>query len=98
LGEIAFGKDDKFQKEWQEEKYSLLELNKTSINEQLKFYGQYIFTDREGESKNQQLINLGVRYQIDAEFELSLSSRKQLNTPESVKKQNLIRLQLRYRY
>jgi len=98
LGEIAFGKDDKFQKEWQEEKYSLLELNKTSINEQLKFYGQYIFTDREGESKNQQLINLGVRYQIDAEFELSLSSRKQLNTPESGKKQNLIRLQLRYRY
>jgi hypothetical protein len=98
LGEIAFGKDDKFQKEWQKEKYSLLELNKTSINEQFKFYGQYIFTDRESVSKNQQLINIGIRYQIDAELELSLSSRKQLNTPESGKKQNLIRLQLRYRY
>lgn len=98
LGEIAFGKDDKFQKEWQEEKYSLVELNKTSINEQFKFYGQYIFTDREGVSKNQQLINIGIRYQIDAKLELSLSSRKQLNTPESGKKQNLIRLQLRYRY
>jgi hypothetical protein len=98
LGEIALGKDDKFQKEWREEKYSLLELNKTSINEQFKFYGQYIFTDREGESKNQQLVNIGVSYQIDAKLELSLSSRKQLNTPESGKKQNLARLQLRYRY
>jgi hypothetical protein len=98
LGEVAFGKDDKFQKEWQEEKYSLVELNKTSINEQLKLYGQYIFTDREGESKNQQLISIGVSYQIDAKLELSLSSRKQLNTPESGKKQNLVRLQLRYRY
>ena len=98
LGEIAFGKDDKFQKEWQEEKYNLLELNKTSLNEQLKLYGQYIFTDREGESKNQQLINIGVSYQLDAKLELSFSSRQQLNTPESGKKQNLVRLQLRYRY
>jgi len=98
LGEVAFGKDDKFQKEWQEETYSLLELHKTSLNEQFKFYGQYIFTNREGESKNQQLINVGVSYQIDAKLELSLSSRKQVNTPESGKKQDLFRLQLRYRY
>jgi len=98
LGEVAFGKDDKFQQTWLKEKYTLIELSKTSISEQFKFYGQYIFTDHEGESKNQQLINIGVRYQIDAKLELSLSSRKQLNTPESGKKQNLVRLQLRYRY
>lgn len=98
LGEMAFGKDDKFQQTWLKEKYTLVELSKTSISEQLKLYGQYIFNDREGESKNQQLINIGVRYQMDAELELSLSSRKQLNTPESGKKQNLVRLQLRYRY
>jgi len=98
LGEIAIGKDDKFQQKWRKEKYSLLELNKTSINEQLKLYGQYIFTDREGESKNLQLINVGVSYQIDAKLEISLASRKQLNKTELGKKQNLIRLQLRYRY
>mgnify|MGYP000411231144 FL=1 len=98
LGEIAFGKDDKFQQEWREEKYSLLELNKTSISEHLKFYGQYIFTDREGEGTNQQVINIGVSYQIDADLELSLSSRKQLNTPGTGKKQDLTRFQLRYRY
>ncbi|NQZ22571.1 MAG: hypothetical protein HRT53_10985 [Colwellia sp.] len=98
LGEIAFGKDDKFQNKWQEERYSLLELNKTSINEQLKFYGQYIVTDRESDKKSQQLINIGISYQIDAKLELSLSSRKQLDTPESANKQNLVRFQLRYRY
>jgi hypothetical protein len=98
LGEVALGKDDKYQKKWQEEKYSLLELNKTSINEQLKLYGQYIFTDREAESKNLHLINIGISYQVDAKLELSLSSRRQLNTPESGNKQNLFRLQLRYRY
>jgi hypothetical protein len=98
IGEIAFGKDDKFQKEWQKETYSLIEINKTSINEQFKLYGQYIFSDHEGESKKQQLINIGLRYQIDAKLEISLSSSKQLNTPESGKKQNLARLQLRYRY
>lgn len=98
LGEIALGKDDKFQQKWQKEKYSLLELNKTSINEQLKLYGQYIVNDREGESKSHQLINIGLSYQVNAQLELSLSNRRQFNTPESGIKQNLVRLQLRYRY
>lgn len=98
LGEIALGKGDKSQQKWRKETYSLLELNKTSTNEQLKFYGQYIFNDREGESEKQQLINIGISYQVDAKLELSISSRKELNTPESGKKQNLVRFQLRYRY
>jgi len=98
LAEVAFGKDDKFEQKWQKEKYSLVELNKTMINEQLKLFGQYIFRDREGESKNHQLMNVGVSYQVNAKFELSLSSVKQFSTPKSGKKQNLVRLQLRYRY
>lgn len=98
MGEISLGKDTKSQHKWRDEKYSLIELNKTSINEQLKLYGQYILTNREGEYKNNHLINVGVSYQIDASLELSISSRKQLNTPESGKKQNLVRFQLRYRY
>ncbi|PHR84715.1 MAG: hypothetical protein COA59_04920 [Colwellia sp.] len=98
LGELALGKEDEFQQEWQKEKYCLLELNNTLINEQLKLYGQYIFNDREGEHQNHQLINIGVSYQMDAKLELSISSRKQLSTPESGKKQNLVRFQLRYRY
>lgn len=98
LGEIALGKDDKSQQKWRKETYSLLELNKTSTNEQLKFYGQYIFNDREGKSKKQQLVNIGISYQVDAKLELSISSRKELNTPEPGKKQNLVRFQLRYRY
>lgn len=98
LAELAFSKDDKFKQEWRKETYSLMELNKTSINNQLKLYGQYIFTDREAEIKNNQLINIGFSYQVDAKLELSMSARKQLNTPESGKKQNLFRFQLRYRY
>jgi hypothetical protein len=98
LGEIAFGKDDKFQKKWQKEKYGLIEINKTSINEQFKLYGQYILNDREGEHNNHQLVNIGMSYQIDAKLELSLSSRKQLNTTESGQKQDLTRFQLRYRH
>lgn len=98
LAEFAFGKDDKFEQKWRKEKYSLVELNKTMINEQLKLYGQYIFRDREGESTNHQLVNVGVSYQVNAKFELSLSSVKQFSTAKSGKKQNLVRLQLRYRY
>ncbi len=98
MAEVALGKDNKVQQQWRDEKYSLIELNKTSTNEQLKLYGQYILSDREGVNSTQQLINLGLSYQINGQLELSLSSRKQLNQPESAKKQNLLRFQLRYRY
>jgi len=98
LGEIAFGKDDKYQNQWQKERYSLLELNKTLISEQLKLYGQYIITDRENDNKSQQLLNIGISYQVNNGLELSLSSRNQVDTPESGNKQDLVRFQLRYRY
>jgi len=98
LAELALGKDDSLQHQWRNEQYSLFELSKTSINNQLKVYGQYIFTNREGPSNTHQLINIGLSYQVDAAFELSLSSRRQLSSPETGNKQNLVRLQLRYRY
>ncbi len=98
LGEVAIGKDKKQQNKWQDEQYYLLELNKTSINEQLKLYGQYIFINKENANSHLKLINVGLSYQVNAKFEVSISSRKNLNTPASGKKQNLIRLQLRYRY
>jgi len=98
MAEVSLGKDNKVQQQWRNEKYSLIELNKTSINEQLKLYGQYILTDREGENSTQQLINIGLSYQINGQLELSISSRKQFNQPKSANKQNLLRFQLRYRY
>jgi len=98
IGEIALGKDKPVQQQWRKETYSLVELNKTSIDQQLKLYGQYIFSDREGESEPTQRLNMGTSYQIDKNLELSLSTRIQLNTPTSGKKLNLVRFQLRYRY
>jgi len=98
MGEIAFGKDNKTTHQWLKEKYSLLELSKTSLDEQLKIYGQYILTDRENDTNTQQLVNIGLSYQINTQLELSLSSRRQLNTPLAGKKQHLLRVQLRYRY
>jgi len=98
LGEITLGKESKSQHKWRNEKTNLLELNKTSTNEQLKLYGQYIFTDREGEQNNQHLLKIGGRYQINGELELSISSSKQLNTNKSANKKDLFRIQLRYRY
>lgn len=98
LGEIAFGKDNKMNQQWRQETYGLFELSKISISEQFKLYSQYIVTDREGEHKTHQLINIGMSYQVNAKLELSLASRRQLSTAVMGKKQNLVRFQLRYRY
>jgi len=98
VGEVVLGRDKRERHQWRKEQYYLLELHKTSISEQLKLYGQYIFINKEAEYSNQQLINIGLSYQIGAKLELSISSRQQLNAPKSGNKQNLIRLQLRYRY
>lgn len=100
FGEIALGKDDSLQQKWRKEQYGLFELNKMSNDHRLKLYSQYIITDFEGNNNTHQLINIGMSYQVDAALELSLSSRRQLNTPETGtgKKLNLVRFQLRYRY
>ncbi len=83
---------------WQQEKYSLIEINKKSIDQQLKIYSQFIFIDKEFEQNTRRLMNIGLSYQLSREFEISLSSRKQFNQPVSGKKQDLFRLQARYRY
>jgi len=97
LSETALGEDKK-QNNWVKEKYQLIELNKTAINEQLKIYGQFIFTNRDDQTKDEKLINIGLSYQINTQLEVSLASRNQLVNAKSEKKEHLIRAQIRYRY
>lgn len=98
LGEIAYGNDDRLIHSIMHEKYRLFELNKTSIDGQLKIYSQYIITNREGVKNSQELFNIGLSYQINRALELSISGRKQLDSPTIGNKKNLLRIQLRYRY
>ena len=82
----------------QKEKYSLLELNKTSINGQFKLYSQFIVRDKENQKSTDKLINIGFSYQFNTQLELSMSGRKQFNNPFMGQKQQLLRVQLRVRY
>jgi len=97
LGELALGQDNK-QQHWQSEKYNLIELNKVSNNGQFKLYSQYIYQDFEQADAANQLISVGISYQINTQLEFSMASRRTVKTPPSGKNQNLLRLQLRYRY
>jgi len=98
LAEVAIGEDDKQQSKWQQEKYSLIELNKTALHEQLKVYGQFIIRDKEHQKSIDKLANIGLSYQVNTQLELSLSAHIQFNTPNAGKKQQLVRGQIRYRY
>lgn len=98
LGELAIGENNNQLQGWQEEKYSLVELNNTTINNQLKLYSQFIFRDRESNKSADKLINIGFSYQVNTQFELSMSGGMQINTPASGEKKQLARVQLRYRY
>lgn len=98
LGELALGEDNKQSQGWQKEKYSLIELNKTSINNQLKLYSQFIIKDKEFQASTDKLINIGFSYQFTTQLELSMSGVKQINSPASGQKQQLASVQLRYRY
>ncbi|PKG85807.1 hypothetical protein CXF85_03240 [Colwellia sp. 75C3] len=98
LGELALGEDNKKSQRMQKEKYSLLELNKTSINGQFKLYSQFIVSDKENQKSTDKLINIGFSYQFNTQLELSMSGRKQFNNPSMGQKQQLLRVQLRVRY
>ena len=98
LGEVALGEDNKQSQGMQKEKYSLLELNKTSTNAQLTLYSQFIISDKENQANIEKLINVGVSYQFNTQLEVSMSGRKQLNNPSNGQKQQLVRVQLRVRY
>lgn len=98
LGEFAFGEDNEQQGNWQKEKYVLLEVNKSLVSEQLKFYSQYIFKDKEFARNILELVNFGFSYQFNTQLEISMSARKQLNSPVVGEKKNLVRFQIRYRY
>ncbi len=98
LGELALGKDNKQPQGWQNEKYNLVELNKSAVNEQLKLYGQFIIRDKEFQASANKLINIGFSYQFNTQLEFSMSGGLQINSPASGKKQQLARAQIRYRY
>ncbi|OUR81386.1 hypothetical protein A9Q75_07645 [Colwellia psychrerythraea] len=98
LGELALGENNKQLQGGAKEKYSLFELNKTSINEQFKLYGQFIIRDRENKPSADTLVNIGFSYQFNTQLELSISGGKQINGPSMAKKQQLARVQIRVRY
>ena len=98
LAEIAIGEDDKQNMKWQQEKYALVELNKTSVDGQLKVYSQFVIRDKEFQKSTTKLINIGMSYQINTQLEFSLSGHTQLNTPDAGEKKQLVRVQIRYRY
>jgi len=98
LAEVAIGEDDKLLMTWQKEKYSLIELNKTSQNAQLKLYSQFIVRDKEYQKSIDKFVNVGLSYQVNNQLELSLSGRMQINMPNAGKKQQLARIQIRVRY
>ncbi|WP_057832033.1 hypothetical protein [Colwellia sp. TT2012] len=98
LGELALGEDNKQHQGRQKEKYSLVELNKTSINEQLKLYSQFIIRARTDHASTDKLVNIGFSYQFNNQLELSMSGVKQINSPVSGQKQQLARVQIRVRY
>jgi hypothetical protein len=98
FGELALGEDDKELGSFQTEKYALLEFNKTSLNDQLKLYGQFIFRDKAQLKYAEKLVNIGLSYQFTSRFELSLAAIKQVSTSNDFKKKKLARIQMRYRY
>ncbi len=98
FGELAVGEDNKLQGNYHSETYALLEFNKTSLNDQLKLYSQFIFRDKAPQKHAEKLLNIGLSYQFTTQFELSLAAMAQVNTPNYVNKKQLARIQIRYRY
>jgi hypothetical protein len=98
FGELAVGEDDKVIETYQTEKYALLEFNKTSLNDQVKLYSQFIFSDKTQQKYAEKLVNIGLSCQVTTQFELSLAAMSQVNTPRNVNKKQVARIQLRYRY
>lgn len=98
LGELSWGEDNQAKGQYQTEKYALLELNKTSTDSQLQFYTQFIFRDKAINTYAEKSLNMGLSYQINAQFEFSMSAMTQLDTPASVTTKQLARMQIRLRY
>ena len=98
LTELAIGHKRHTNSLWKRHQYTLIELNKTSTDGQLKIYAQYTLNNEEGAPKNIQVINAGLSYQFSNSFELSVAIRRQVNSPANTLKQQLVRVQIRYRY
>jgi len=76
--------------------YRLIEINRSSFNDQWKLYSQLIF-NKENSLKTKTAL-LGIRYQANKNLETSLQFKKKISAPAQGKETSLFRVQIRYRY
>jgi len=79
-----------------DQSYGLIELNRSSLNDQWKLYSQLIF-NKDNAIKTKTAL-FGIRYQANKNFETSLQFKKKIKAPDEGKETSLFRVQLRYRY
>lgn len=79
-----------------DQNYTLIEFNRSSINNQWKLYSQLIL-NKNNDVKSKTAL-FGIRYQANGSFETSLQFKKKIEVPAEGKKTSLFRIQLRYRY
>lgn len=80
-----------------DERYALFEINKQSIDDAKKLYGQFIYKDRDSFKDPQNIALIGLSYQINTQIEASIEYKKQLMRSNN-QKTSLFRAQIRYRY
>ncbi len=82
----------------QDENYYLLEVNKLSINEQWKYYVQYMVDDKQSAQATQRFVFAGIQYQLDNHWYMSGAVKKRLSSSNDQHHIDLLQLQIRYRY
>ena len=82
----------------QDENYYLLEVNKLSINEQWKYYVQYMVDDKQSAQATQWFVFAGIQYQLDNHWYMSGAVKKRLSSSNDQHHIDLLQLQIRYRY
>ncbi|MBU2970505.1 hypothetical protein KO527_14215 [Pseudoalteromonas sp. C2R02] len=80
-----------------DQRYALIELNKQSIDDSKKIYGQYIYKDSDSFEEAQSLALVGFSYQLNTQLEASIEFKKQL-VQVNDGKSSIFRAQIRYRY
>jgi len=80
-----------------DQRYALIELNKQSIDDSKKIYGQFIYKDRDSYEEAQSLALIGFSYQLNTQLEASIEYKKQL-VQVNDGKSSLFRAQIKYRY
>ncbi|SFC01050.1 hypothetical protein [Pseudoalteromonas denitrificans] len=80
-----------------DESYALFEINKHSLDDAIKMYGQYIYTDKDSLNSALQQGVFGLSYQLNTQLEASIEYKKQIKSTNNIKNE-LFRAQIRYRY